>query len=140
MNRIRAGIAVLNQTPFAWDENRKNIEGAIAEARRRGVTLLCLPELCITGYGCEDMFLASFIQDEAFRTLERLLPLTDGMVVSFGLPILHRGCVYNAACLVVDGAIAGFVANPAAQGDADESILVISLALFFIALVARHSH
>ncbi|MCA9532118.1 MAG: NAD(+) synthase [Myxococcales bacterium] len=117
MNRIRAAIAVLNQTPFAWDENRANIEAAIAEARRRGVTLLCLPELCITGYGCEDMFLASFVQDEAFRTLERLLPLTRGMIVSFGMPVLHRGCVYNTAALVVDGEIAGFVAKQFLAGD-----------------------
>jgi len=28
--------------------------GAIAEARRAGVGVLCLPELCLTGYGCED--------------------------------------------------------------------------------------
>jgi predicted amidohydrolase len=117
MNRIRAAIAVLNQTPFAWDENRTNIEAAITEARRRGVTLLCLPELCITGYGCEDMFLASFVQDEAFRILERLAPLTRGMIVSFGLPVLHRGCVYNTAAMVVDGEIAGFVAKQFLAGD-----------------------
>ncbi len=117
MNRIRAAIAVLNQTPFAWEENQKNIEGAIAEAKRRGVTLLCLPELCITGYGCEDMFLASFVQDQAFRILERLAPLTEGMIVSFGLPVLHRGCVYNTAALCVDGAIQGFVAKQFLAGD-----------------------
>ena len=29
---------------------------AITEARRQGATVLCLPELCITGYGCEDAF------------------------------------------------------------------------------------
>ncbi|MFO1003423.1 MAG: hypothetical protein U0936_24085 [Planctomycetaceae bacterium] len=27
-------------------------------ARQHQVHVLCLPELCITGYGCEDMFLA----------------------------------------------------------------------------------
>ncbi|MBI1349963.1 MAG: EAL domain-containing protein [Actinomycetales bacterium] len=40
------------------------------------------------------------------------------------------------AVVVVSG-LAGFAANPAAQGEADESILVISLAVFFIVLVAR---
>ena len=62
MQLIHVGAAVLNQTPLAWDANRANIVAAIGEARRRGVSLLCLPELCISGYGCEDAFLSPGVQ------------------------------------------------------------------------------
>ena len=56
MKLIRVGAAVLNQTPLDWDGNAARIRGAIADARKAGVSILCLPELCITGYGCEDVF------------------------------------------------------------------------------------
>ncbi|HCH61648.1 MAG TPA: NAD+ synthetase, partial [Deltaproteobacteria bacterium] len=56
MRRIHVGVASLNQVPLDWDGNRARVASAIEEARRRGVQLLCLPELCITGYGCEDAF------------------------------------------------------------------------------------
>src|SRR2546423_1301532 len=58
MKLIRVGAAVLNQTPLDWDGNADRIKGAIQAAREAGVSILCLPELCITGYGCEDALVA----------------------------------------------------------------------------------
>ena len=55
---VRLGAASLNLTPLAWQENRRTIVAAIRAARDADVGILCLPELCITGYGCEDMFFA----------------------------------------------------------------------------------
>ncbi|MEM6959844.1 MAG: nitrilase-related carbon-nitrogen hydrolase, partial [Myxococcota bacterium] len=55
-SRVHFAVGVLNQTPLDWSGNEARIVAAIAEARRRGATVLCLPELCISGYGCEDMF------------------------------------------------------------------------------------
>jgi NAD+ synthase (glutamine-hydrolysing) len=54
MKLIKVAAAALNQTPLAWDTNQKHILQAIAEARQQDVSILCLPEMCITGYGCED--------------------------------------------------------------------------------------
>ena len=56
MHLLKIGAAVLNQTPLDWQRNQRNIAQAIAAARDEGVGILCLPELCITGYGCEDAF------------------------------------------------------------------------------------
>ncbi len=53
---IKIGTAEVNQTVFDWEGNRSRIEGVIAQAKREGVSLLCLPELCITAYGAEDLF------------------------------------------------------------------------------------
>src|SRR5688500_18987654 len=117
MKLIKVGAAVLNQTPIDWDNNRRNIEAAIAAARAEGVSLLCLPELCITGYGCEDAFHSAGLLETAARTLLELLPATRGMVVSFGLPVLYANALFNTACLVADGRILGFVAKRYLAGD-----------------------
>jgi NAD+ synthase (glutamine-hydrolysing) len=117
MKLIRVAAAALNQTPLDWDGNAANIRQAIEIARERGVTLFCLPELCITGYGCEDAFFAPATIAMAERVLGELAPLTAGMAVSFGLPILHQGVRYNAAPLVVDGHVVGVAAKQRLAGD-----------------------
>jgi NAD+ synthase (glutamine-hydrolysing) len=55
MKLIGVGAAVLNQTPLDWKANTAHILACTAEARQRGVSILCLPELCITGYGCGEV-------------------------------------------------------------------------------------
>ena len=117
MTRIRVAAAVLNQTPLDWAGNERNIRAAIEAARAEGATALCLPELCITGYGCEDAFHGMGLQDSACKTLESLLPATRRMVVCLGLPLLHRNALFNCTCLAVDGRIAGFVAKRFLCGD-----------------------
>ncbi len=117
MKLLKVGAAVLNQTPLDWDGNRRNILAAISEARTRGVSVLCLPELCITGYGCEDAFHSAATHRTAWDVLQSILPETEGMIVSLGLPIFHRNALFNTACLAVDGRIAGFAAKRFLAGD-----------------------
>jgi NAD+ synthase (glutamine-hydrolysing) len=91
-----------------WEGNTSRIARCLEEARSQGVEILCLPELCISGYGCEDQFLSSSVTDESWRRLKQLAPLTASMVVSLGLPLNVHGRVYNAAALLCDGRILGF--------------------------------
>jgi NAD+ synthase (glutamine-hydrolysing) len=117
MRLVKVAVACVNQTPFAWDDNFAHLRQAIEQARGDGVTLLCLPELAITGYGCEDAFFMDGLQDTAFAQLEALAALTTGMVVAVGLPLYHEKALYDAAALLVDGAIAGFVGKQFLAGD-----------------------
>jgi NAD+ synthase (glutamine-hydrolysing) len=117
MKLVRLAAAVLNQTPLDWERNADNIRAAIVEARRQDAAILCLPELCITGYGCEDAFFASGVARTAQQILLELLPETEGMIVSFGLPTSFRGALYNTACLVADGELLGFVAKQNLAGE-----------------------
>ncbi|MAT72690.1 MAG: NAD(+) synthase [Planctomycetaceae bacterium] len=117
MRLVRVAAAALNQTPLDWDANAGNIRQAIAEARSAGATLLCLPELCITGYGCEDAFYSRGVIRMAERVLAELLLDTQGMAVSIGLPVLHAGALFNASALVVDGALVGLIAKQHLAGD-----------------------
>lgn len=117
MKLIKVGAVVLNQIPLDWSGNKIRILAAIEEARRAGVTVLCLPELCVTGYGCEDAFLSPNTIRRAWKMLKELVPATKGMIVSFGLPMLHQHGLFNCACLVVDGRIEGFTAKRFLAGD-----------------------
>jgi NAD+ synthase (glutamine-hydrolysing) len=117
MRLIKLAVACVNQTPFAWDENFAHLKMAIEHARAEGATLLCLPELAITGYGCEDAFFMDGLQDTAFAMLEALAPLTHNMVVAVGLPVFHEKALYNAAALLANGEIVGFVGKQFLAGD-----------------------
>jgi NAD+ synthase (glutamine-hydrolysing) len=114
---VRVAAAALNQTPLDWDNNRANIEAALDAARAQGVSVLCLPELCITGYGCEDAFFAPGIRRTAVDVLLEILPKTSGLIVCLGLPLEHAKGTYNACALAVDGQLAGLVAKRALAGD-----------------------
>ena len=123
MKLIKIAAGVLNQTPLAWLENRDNILAAIDEAKQRDVSVLCLPELCITGYGCEDAFHSPGVHQLAWRMLMEIVPATAatedtrGIVVSVGLPVMYAGGIFNVVALLVNGEILGFVAKQHLAGD-----------------------
>jgi NAD+ synthase (glutamine-hydrolysing) len=114
---IKVGAAVLNQTPMDWDGNRGRIEAAIEDARGQGVSILCLPELSLSGYGCEDMFHSREVTAVSKEMLREILPATKGMIVTLGLPMRYRKTLFNAVCLAVDGRAAGFAAKKHLAGE-----------------------
>ncbi len=117
MTRIRVAAAVLNQTPIDWQNNQANIQAAIAEARQQQASILCLPEMAITGYGCEDAFHSPGLQRTALEILEEIVAETRGMIVTVGIPLLHKSGLFNVACLAVDGRIVGFVGKRFLAGE-----------------------
>lgn len=117
MNRLVAGAAALNQTPLDWSGNLRRAVAAVAEARESGIGWLCLPELALTGYGCEDFFLAPEVGERALASLEELAPQCEGLVVAVGLPLWFEGSVYNAVAVIADGSVLGFVAKQNLAGD-----------------------
>ena len=117
MKLLKVAAGVLNQTPLDWEGNRDNIVNVIEAARQKNVTVLCLPELCITGYGCEDAFHAPGLQVTAWEMLSAIAEQTEGMMVSVGLPMMYAGGLFNTAALLVDRKIAGFAAKQHLAGD-----------------------
>ncbi len=117
MNSIKVAGAALNQLPFDWTWNCNNILGAIKEAQEKNVDLLCLPELSITGYGCEDQFLSQWLPEEAMKRLVALVPHTSNIAVALGLPVNYKGLVYNCVCLVQNQKILGFTAKQLLAND-----------------------
>jgi NAD+ synthase (glutamine-hydrolysing) len=109
MTKIKLAGAALNQTPLDWSNNLENIKAAILAARSENVSILCLPELCITGYGCEDLFLSKWLSETALGYLGEITDWCEGLTVCVGLPIWLEGSLYNCACLIHNKEIQGFV-------------------------------
>jgi NAD+ synthase (glutamine-hydrolysing) len=107
MNLLRIAGATLNQTPLDFDGNLDRMRAMLTTAKDRGVELLCLPELTITGYGCEDAFYSLTTAEMAENALRTLLPDTMGMTVVVGLPHYYYGAMYNCAAVLQDGVILG---------------------------------
>ena len=100
-----------------WDNNLRNIKNAIRDAKEENIAILCLPELSITGYGCEDMFLSEWLADKAMEKLISLLPETNNIAITVGLPVLYNGKNYNTTCFIDDGEIIGFYAKQKLAND-----------------------
>jgi NAD+ synthase (glutamine-hydrolysing) len=117
MHLIRVGGTALNQTPLDWDGNRDRIVAAIRSARDQGVSILCLPELCVTGYGCEDSFQSPGVQRMAWRVLTEIEPCAAGIVAAVGLPVRFESGVYDAVAVIAAGRLAGIVCKQHLAGE-----------------------
>lgn len=111
MPLLKVAAGTINTTPLAWESNKKSIIDAIEEARQQNISLLCLPELCITGYGCDDAFYSQNTLNQALESLHEIVNQTSGIVVSVGLPLRFNNKIYNTACLIANKRILGFTAK-----------------------------
>ncbi len=109
MSQYIVGATVLNQTPLDWEGNYLRIKAAIADAEAAGVQLLCLPEMCLTGYGCEDQFYAPFTETKAIEYLQKLAKEHTSVCFWVGLPMRYEGKLYNVAACVASGKIVALI-------------------------------
>ena len=108
MKLLKVAAGVLNQIPLAWEHNKQNIINAIDEAQRQQVSLLCLPEFCISGYGCEDAFFAQNTIDQSIASLLEIVEHTNDIAVAVGMPLRHNNRTFDTACLIANKRILGF--------------------------------
>ena len=93
--------------------NIQQIESLIAQAEGRGVEVLVFPELCITGYTCQDLFKEQLLLDRAESAVIALLDFTRKLdVISIvGLPVIVNGLLYNCAAVIQGGQLLGIIAK-----------------------------
>ncbi len=91
--------------------NAKVICDGIKEAAEQGAKVIVFPELCITGYTCEDLFLQETLLEGAKEALGEIVEFTSGVdaVVFVGLPIQYNGKLYNTAAVIKGDRLLGFV-------------------------------
>jgi len=111
MDLLRVAGATINQTPLDFSGNRQRIVALLTEARRLGVELLVLPELSLTGYGCEDAFFSLSTVAAAEAEMQAILPATKALTVVLGLPHYYYGGLYNCAAVIQDGKVLGINAK-----------------------------
>lgn len=93
--------------------NAEQCAGLMRRAAEQGVKVLCLPELCLTGYTCGDLFLQDTLLQGAEQALGRLLDAGRelDMLTAVGLPVRNKwtGKLYNCAAVMHKGKLLGLV-------------------------------
>lgn len=94
-------------TDFNIDEIIRHIKKADDE----GAEIICFPELCLTGYSCQDLFNSQLLIEKAESALMQLLSLTHQLdIISIvGLPISVGHLLFNCAVVVQHGCVLGIV-------------------------------
>ena len=89
--------------------NAEQIFTMMREADKQGVRILALPELCLTGYTCGDLFLHDTLLNGAEEGLRTILEATKNLEVltAVGLPVRNPwdGKLYNCAAVIQKGEI-----------------------------------
>ncbi len=108
---IKVAAATVEIAVADVKSNTCKIREKIEQADSAGVNLLVLPELCVTGYTCGDLFLSHKLIAESYSALCELRDFTAGKypVVVIGLPITYNCKLYNCAAVLYNGKILGIV-------------------------------
>ena len=93
------------------DYNAARMAALAQQAARRGVEIVCFPELGVTGYTCGDLLLQPALLDAADEALAGLIRATRKLplVAIAGAPVAHDGALYNCAVVFTQGRILGVV-------------------------------
>ena len=91
--------------------NIQEIEKLISLADSEHVEIACFPELCITGYTCQDLFKEQLLLSKAEEGLLMLLDFTRTLdiICVVGLPVQAGGLLLNCAAVIQRGSILGVV-------------------------------
>lgn len=107
MKKVRIAGATVNQTPLDWNQNTLHILQAIEEAHAKNIKILCFPELCVTGYGCEDLFLSEWVAERAWHEVMAIKEKCDHITIAVGLPVRINNITYNGVCVISNRKILG---------------------------------
>ena len=93
------------------DFNVDKIISQLEKCREEGVKVAVFPELCITGYTCQDLFFQNALLDKAMEGVVKIAKTTadSDMLVAVGVPVRANGKLYNCAAVIQDGEVRAFV-------------------------------
>ena len=91
--------------------NAEQICKGIDEASAKGAKIIVFPELSLTGYTCQDLFLQETLLEGAFMGLRYIVEYSDGIdaVIFVGLPFVKGNKLYNVAAVINCGELIGLV-------------------------------
>ena len=108
---VRVGAVVpklkVADTEFNCNEIIKQIE----IASNNKIQIAVFPELCVTGYTCQDLFEQDTLLEEAEKALNKILDYTNNLdiVCIIGMPIKAENQLFNTAVVIQKGEILGIV-------------------------------
>lgn len=108
---VRVGAVVpklkVADTEFNCNEIIKQIE----VASNNKIQIVIFPELCVTGYTCQDLFEQDTLLEEAEKALNKILDYTNNLdiICIIGMPIKAENQLFNTAVVIQKGKILGIV-------------------------------
>ena len=93
--KVAAGIPSVRVADCAF--NVQQIENMMAMADGQGAEIICLPELCVTAYTCQDLFQQQLLLDEAESSLLKLMEFSLGLGITalIGVPVVYDNKLFN---------------------------------------------
>lgn len=93
------------------DFNKEKIMEQISKCAEMGVKIAVFPELCITGYTCQDLFYQDILLDKAMYALVEIAEFSKkfDMLIAVGTPVKARGKLYNCAAVIQNGEVLKFI-------------------------------
>ena len=89
--------------------NAEAISSMIREAEQNGAKMLALPELCVTGYTCGDLFCSDSLLDAAEDALVTAAGNTGDLLALVGAPVRFGNRLYSCAVAMNRGKIIAVV-------------------------------
>ena len=91
--------------------NTRKIIEKLEEAKDTTASLVCFPELAVTGYTCQDLFNQKVLIDEAASAIGKIAEKSRELkaAVVVGAPLRLNGQLYNCAVLISGGEVLGVV-------------------------------
>jgi NAD+ synthase (glutamine-hydrolysing) len=105
---VMAGAPVFG-APGDIRKNRDAVLQRIFEAQKAGVQMLVLPELCLSGGSCGEMFRHKVLLDACGEALQAIAEAAGGLLCVLGLPLRSGGQVFNTLAIIKSGGIRAFV-------------------------------
>lgn len=108
-------ITVATATPQVavadCEANTQAILACINEMAAAHAKVMVLPELCITGYTCSDLFWQTKLLDEAEAALSAIAEGSRQVdaLIAVGMPLRVAGKLLNVAAILCRGKVLGFV-------------------------------
>ena len=106
---VKVAVGTPKVTVAACLENGRKIEEMIADAKRQGVKLLCLPELAVSSATCGDLVYTNEVLSASLEAVRGIAHASEGICVSVGFPFLVCDKVISCAAVISDGEIIGVV-------------------------------
>lgn len=108
---VRVGAGVPNLKIADLEFNKKRIIEMVADASAKGVRILVMPELGVTGYTCADLFEQPLLLRKAEEAVLSIAEATKDLEIAFavGCPVIAGGRRYNCAIMIAGGKVLGIV-------------------------------
>ena len=108
---VKVGAAVPKLRVADCVYNKEEILKSAKDAAAKGVRVLALPELCVTGYSCADLFFQKSLLSAAETAVAEIAAETAALelLLAVGAPVPADNRIFNCAVVLYHGKILGIV-------------------------------